>query len=288
LNRRLAITGVRPVAGSAGSQLAVAVRNDGNVLLKPLGQLVLRDRDGAERARIPLAMDTILPGTGADVPVPWPADLPPGDYSADVALDTTDSLAAPTAAGAPSATTHADFRSEPFAVRPATPPAGQSGAAQGGMVQAGAPAAQPSSAQKSAGQPIGSIQAAGASSPGWLMVAVGGLALLLALNVGLVVSVLRSRRTRTPSPPPEIVVPASPRSTTIGRPPERAVETPRFIKGRGRTLYLVSDGKRRPFASWATFLAHGGSPTLSNVRLLSEQELEALPEGPLVEEAQSA
>jgi hypothetical protein len=156
------------------------------------------------------------------------------------------------------------------------------------MVQAGAPAAQPSSAQKSAGQPIGSIQAAGASSPGWLMVAVGGLALLLALNVGLVVSVLRSRRTRTPSPPPEIVVPASPRSTTIGRPPERAVETPRFIKGRGRTLYLVSDGKRRPFASWATFLAHGGSPTLSNVRLLSEQELEALPEGPLVEEAQSA
>jgi hypothetical protein len=61
------------------------------------------------------------------------------------------------------------------------------------------------------------------------------------------------------------------------------------VKGRGRMVYLLQDGVRRPFASWSAFIARGGSPTLANVRLLPDDALAAIPEGaPIEDEAQSA
>jgi hypothetical protein len=47
LERRISVTGVRATEGVSGTQLAVGIRNDGNVLVKPKGTLILRDRDGA-------------------------------------------------------------------------------------------------------------------------------------------------------------------------------------------------------------------------------------------------
>ena len=96
MERKLSATEVRMLSGAGGARLAVGIRNDGNVMLKPRGQLVLRDRTGAERGRLPLEMDTILPGGSAELTVPWPKELPAGQYRADLALESSDALPGPT------------------------------------------------------------------------------------------------------------------------------------------------------------------------------------------------
>src|SRR5206468_924255 len=110
--------GVRATSSGGGTQLAVAIRNDGNVLVKPKGTLVVRDSSGVERSQLAVDADTILPGGAAEYAVPWPRELPSGDYTADVVLDATDALpgtlpaAGPAAAAAPIG--HAEFHSQPF------------------------------------------------------------------------------------------------------------------------------------------------------------------------------
>jgi hypothetical protein len=92
LQRKLSATEVRMLSGPGGARLSVGVRNEGNVMVKPHGHLVLRDPVGAERGRVPLDMDTILPGGSAQFAVPWPKELPAGQYRADLALETSDAL----------------------------------------------------------------------------------------------------------------------------------------------------------------------------------------------------
>lgn len=92
LQRKLTATEVRMLSGPGGARLTVGVRNDGNVMVKPHGELVLRDQAGGERGRLPLDMDTILPGGSAQFAVPWPKELPAGQYRADLALETSDAL----------------------------------------------------------------------------------------------------------------------------------------------------------------------------------------------------
>lgn len=152
----------------------------------------------------------------------------------------------------------------------------------------------------------------------WVPVAIAGLLVLLAANSGAVALFLRraQRSSAGAAPAPRIAsaaVPPPPGALTgsagrpapavrsgteahptVGRPsvprslPRPVERAPVFVKGRARTLYLVQDGVKRPFASWAAFIAHGGKPTLANVRLLPEDALAAIPEGQPIEEARSA
>ncbi len=74
----------RTVAGK--SSIAIAVKNTGNVRLKPAGELVLRDAAGAEISRYPIAMDSFYAGTETFVEVPFAQRLNPGAYSATLSL----------------------------------------------------------------------------------------------------------------------------------------------------------------------------------------------------------
>lgn len=74
----------RTIAGN--SFIAIAVKNTGNVRLKPSGDFVLRDASGAEVSRYPIAMDTVYAGTETFVEVPFAGRLNPGEYMAALAL----------------------------------------------------------------------------------------------------------------------------------------------------------------------------------------------------------
>jgi hypothetical protein len=278
LERKIAVTGVRAQTGASGTQLQVGIRNDGNVLVKPKGRLILRDASAAERLQAPLDMDTILPGGAAEYAVPWPRELPGGDYTAEVVLDATDALpgTAPAAAPGPGAGAaaragHAEFRSQPIPVEPSASP-----------VPTAAPAAA-APAPASAG--VGGLNV----ERSWLLIGLGALVALLLANAAIVTYVLRRRRSDLG---PDVAFAAPPAAPRIAPTPPANVPPPAgpptesaFVKGRGRTIYLLEGGARRPFASWAAFIARGGSPTLSNVRLLADDALAAIPEGTLIEDA---
>jgi hypothetical protein len=280
LRRRISVTGVRASTGATGTQLTVGVRNDGNVLVRPQGTLLLRDQAGAERVRLRLDMDTILPGGTAGYAVAWPRELPAGQYGAEVALETTDALAAAAPTHAPG---RADFRSGPIEVR---------------VVAADLPTVQPGRSV-SVPAPAQPDQRTATAGPPWLPVAVAGLALLLLANLAAVL-VARRRRERDDAPASVGAAPSAPPAAYGAAPPEgpapaapapgrsrdrrTAEAAPVFVKGRGRTIYLLEDGVRRPFASWAAFVARGGSPTLANVRLLPDDALASYPEGAPIED----
>jgi hypothetical protein len=79
----------------AGQRLVVPVRNAGNVLLKPAGELTLTDGTGKEALRQQLAMGSVYAGMETTLEVPLPPALAEGDY--DVTLDLTDAETAATA-----------------------------------------------------------------------------------------------------------------------------------------------------------------------------------------------
>jgi len=262
IERKLTVLGVRSSSGPLGTQLVVSVRNDGNAMLKPQGTLRLKDGSGAVKATIPLQMDTILPSGTADFTIGWPTDLPPGDYQADVALDAVDSLptggaASPSAAATP----HVDYASGSIAVKPVaieTPNGGASGA-EPIVVRRDAPAGGPES---------------------WWPYALAALAVVV---VGNVVLLRRLRRPAEPPRPPiaHVAMPTAVAATAPVVLPQAAPagERPRFVKGRASTIYLLQEGTKRPLAGWTAFVACGGAPDLSNVRLLPEEQLNAIPTG---------
>lgn len=69
------------------SVVAVAVRNTGNVRLKPVAQFTLRDAAGAQVSQTSVAMDSFYAGTETLVEVPLAALLQPGAYSVSLTLD---------------------------------------------------------------------------------------------------------------------------------------------------------------------------------------------------------
>lgn len=73
------------VAGK--STVAVAVENTGNVRLKPVADLIVRDASGAEVSRAQVPMDSFYARTATLVEVPLAALLQPGAYSVDLALE---------------------------------------------------------------------------------------------------------------------------------------------------------------------------------------------------------
>jgi hypothetical protein len=74
----------RTVTGK--SLIAVAVKNTGNIHLKPSGEFVLRDANAAEVSRYPIVMDTVYAGTATFIEVPFGGRLNPGDYTIALAL----------------------------------------------------------------------------------------------------------------------------------------------------------------------------------------------------------
>lgn len=68
------------------SVVAVEVSNTGNVRLKPVAELVLRDESGAEVSRATVPMDTFYARTETLVEVPLAALLQPGGYTVDLSL----------------------------------------------------------------------------------------------------------------------------------------------------------------------------------------------------------
>jgi hypothetical protein len=74
----------RTVTGN--SLIAVAVRNTGNIHLRPSGDFVIRDTAGNEISRYPIVMDTVYAGTTTFVEVPFSGRINPGDYTVSLAL----------------------------------------------------------------------------------------------------------------------------------------------------------------------------------------------------------
>lgn len=68
------------------SVVAVALRNSGNVLLRPAGTVTVSDDAGREVARKPVTMDSFYAGTDTRLEVPLDERLPVGRYSVAVSL----------------------------------------------------------------------------------------------------------------------------------------------------------------------------------------------------------
>lgn len=82
----LAVGDVALVSGGAGSVLTVEVANTGNVLVRPAGEVVLRDSSGDAVLTAPVAMGPVYAGDATTIEIPIAGPLPPGDHTVDVAL----------------------------------------------------------------------------------------------------------------------------------------------------------------------------------------------------------
>jgi len=83
----LTINGVTPSVQSSKQTLLLALRNDGNQMVKPQGTVTIADGEGRELHSIPLQVHTFLPDTAIDYPVVIPdGPLAAGDYQVVVDL----------------------------------------------------------------------------------------------------------------------------------------------------------------------------------------------------------
>jgi len=110
------------------SIVSIAVRNTGNVRLKPVVGFTLFDSTGHEIRRGDLAMDTFYARTDTLVEFPFDFTLPPGVYTVDLTLDDAAQHASATMRGIP-LTVAAEAR--PTSVGTA---AGQGGPSQQGVI----------------------------------------------------------------------------------------------------------------------------------------------------------
>lgn len=95
----LAVGGVALVSGEVGSVLTVEVANTGNVLVRPAGEVVLRDTSGDPVLTAPVVMGPVYAGDTTTIEIPIDGRLPPGDHTVDVALsDETHGLTSSTQA----------------------------------------------------------------------------------------------------------------------------------------------------------------------------------------------
>ena len=91
------------LADSALSRIVVPVTNTGNVLVKPAGEVVVRNASGETVLKAPVTMGSVYAGTTVQLSVPLTTPLPEGAYTvsvdvADEATGTTASLAEATIA----------------------------------------------------------------------------------------------------------------------------------------------------------------------------------------------
>ena len=76
-------------------QVIVHFANNGNVLTKPNGRVVIFDSSGKLIQSLPFRMDTFLPQTAIDYPVLLKKALAPGDYSALITLHVVPTAGSP-------------------------------------------------------------------------------------------------------------------------------------------------------------------------------------------------
>lgn len=83
----LASTGISTEGASGRQAIVLGLQNTGNVMLKPWGDLRVTDGQGHLVQARPIRMDTFLPGTAIDYPVPVGGRaLGAGSYTADLRL----------------------------------------------------------------------------------------------------------------------------------------------------------------------------------------------------------
>ncbi len=83
----VSINGVTAEIQHGQQWLRLGLRNDGTVMVRPHGTLAVFMPDGREIARLPLQLDTLLPETEIQYPVPLTGQpLEPGDYRVRVDL----------------------------------------------------------------------------------------------------------------------------------------------------------------------------------------------------------
>ncbi len=76
-------------------QVIVHIANNGNVLAKPNGRVLIYDSSGKLIQSLPFTMDTFLPQTAIDYPVLLKKALAPGDYTALVKLNVVATAGSP-------------------------------------------------------------------------------------------------------------------------------------------------------------------------------------------------
>lgn len=74
------------VPGARRAQIMIPVNNTGNVLVKPRGELTLRNDAGETVLTAPIAMGSVYAGTTAPLAVSVPSSMPVGDYALSVEL----------------------------------------------------------------------------------------------------------------------------------------------------------------------------------------------------------
>jgi hypothetical protein len=82
----LAIVGASAIARPGGTQLEIALRNDGDTFLKAEGSVTLSNALGEPILDLPITLGTILAGTGVTYPIAWPEPPVAGNYDVDVEL----------------------------------------------------------------------------------------------------------------------------------------------------------------------------------------------------------
>lgn len=74
------------VPGAHRAQIMIPVNNTGNVLVKPQGELILRNQAGDTVLTAPIAMGSVYAGTTAPLSVSVPSSVPVGDYTLSMSL----------------------------------------------------------------------------------------------------------------------------------------------------------------------------------------------------------
>lgn len=74
------------VTEGAFNQIVIPVENTGNVLVRPTGELVVRDADGEAILTAPVAMGSVYAGFTVPLSVPLTTPLPEGDYTVSAEL----------------------------------------------------------------------------------------------------------------------------------------------------------------------------------------------------------
>lgn len=74
------------VPGAHRAQIMIPVDNTGNVLVKPQGELILRNQAGDTVLTAPIAMGSVYAGTTAPLSVSVPSSVPVGDYTLSISL----------------------------------------------------------------------------------------------------------------------------------------------------------------------------------------------------------
>ena len=190
----LTIGGVTTGGQRGFQQIVTHIANTGNVLVKPTGTVTVLNKQGAKLQVLTFKMDTFLPQTAIDYPLLLKKALAPGDYSANVRL------AIPGVSGAAGqvVTAHPSFSISKQDVKQ--------------VFTSAAPQAPPPTTAGSSSS----------SSPPWALI---GLAVLVALLLGLLVfQLLRHRRKPQAATPPAVPAPLPPEPAAAEPEPEHAPE----------------------------------------------------------------